>query len=405
MAGENDNGGGGEQKDGQALNADARNIVMATSLLNSLGENDAASLMESPELKNLNEIVSKAIKNGGEDGSGADGEKGKGEEGAGKDKGKDGAGASAASLDEDSLFFGKGKDGEKVKVPEFKTVAEVQAFVEKTFKTKDLGELFSTVQTLQKAKDESETLSTQVKGFQKFFLDLPEPLFEALELAEQGKDWKTPLKTLDAKIDFNKPYENNNEMEIVQHYFPNITADEYSKRAENAVVQRAIEISKQSFTSDSKRVSADRDKITQNLETRNKAVKASVDTSLVSLQKKYPGLKEGEIQKIQKLMVSGEYKNLFLNPDGSFTDEAAANIAMAMFGETEIKKLLGKKITDKANKTVQDVIERGSEKPTGKESKGNPDQNGSPMGGVDKGIMQMMKGYTSQQSTYSARTN
>lgn len=406
MPGENNTQTAGEQEKGSNLSSDAKNIVMATSILNSLPEGEAAVLMESPELKGLEQILKKSNQNGGANGSGeengADGADGtdssKGSEGS---EGADGTDGADGSEDEDSIFFGGKKPADKIKVPQFKTVEEVQAFAKKTFKTENIGEVFASAKEAQKIKGELEATNSKLQQFQEFFLKVPEPLFEALELAESGKDWKAPLLALDSKVDFSKPYEQNNELDIVQKYFPSISAEDYAKKADNPLVQRSIELAKQQFATDAKRVSTDREKISQGIENRNKALKASVDVSLVSLQKKYPGLKPAEIQKVQKMMVTGEYKNLFLNPDGTFSEEAASAIAMAVFGDTEIKKLLGKKSTEHANKTIEDTVSRGADKVKDKGGKGNPG-NESQMAGTDKGVMNMLRGYFSNTSTYGA---
>lgn len=377
------------------LTQDGQNIAMSLSLLGSLPEGARNSLMKSAELQALTEITAKQESDGGS---------GSGEEAANKEEGKR---QKAEGEQQPSLFFGKEKKGAEVKVPAFKTTEDMRSFVEKEFNVKDINEFFSKASEWRQSEGNVEKLQTEKKQLEDFIANLPDQLFNSMELfyTDPSSDkWKAALKQIDSKIDFSKSFDSNNEKDIIDHYFPGeISADDYADKDKNSIVKKAASLAKQNFERDSKAISENKKTISTQLENRSKLVTASVDKSINSMMKSYPGLGEGEVKKIQKMMLTGDYSSLFLHQDGTFSEEAAKNLAMALFGEQEIKRQASKKGTSEANKTKEDILNRGAQEVKEKNNGAGGGNESSASDGIKQntGIMKMLGGYMKTRNTYS----
>jgi hypothetical protein len=97
-------------------------------------------------------------------------------------------------------------------------------------------------------------------------------------------------------------------------------------------------------------------------------------------------------------MATGEYRNLFFNEDGTFTEQAAIKIAMAMFGENELKNAVARAKKEGASKQNEQFVKRADKKP--EITARNPGKKGSPL---DAGTMQFMQDMMPKKDVYSAR--
>lgn len=399
MSKENQNTAG----ENAALSQEGHNMALAMSLLGSLPEGTQKMLMKTDEVAGLNAILEKGA-SAGERGSGANEKSGddQGDKGQGDQAGEESKGGEQKQ--NGSIFFKAEESSSKdIKIPDFKTNADMQEFVKKQFQVNDVNAFFSQATDWKKSSEELDKLRAEKQLLEDFLSGAPEPLYRAIELFHSGKDWKTALKMVDSKVDFTKGYADNNEKDILNHYFPGeFTEADIAAKADNEGVKRAISLARTSFDKDSRSATEQKRDVGARAQQRSKEIQASIQKSIGVMQKAYPALGETERKRVEKMMLSGDYSGLFLTNDGVFTDEAAKNLAMAMYGEQEIKRQVSKKTTEQVNKGTEELLRRGADTVR---NRGSNRQEGADEQSLraDKGTMNMLQGLIKKNNTYSAQ--
>jgi len=309
--------------------------------------------------------------------------------------------APVAETNPDSVFFSKAQEAAVVGNYDLNTLAGIQSYFKDNYGAANIQEGITKANSSKTALAQVEALQKQNDDIQEFLVGLPEKLYDAMETHYKGGDWETALKQANSKVDFTKPITAINEVDLVAHYFPgDFAAEDFLSKATDDVLQKAINISKKSFERDSAAAIEQKQSLQKNVERKAEAVKASVDVSISQLKKTFPEISDNAIKKIQKSMVTGDYKSIFFNADGTFTQDAAKSIALALYGDQEIRKSAKGAARQESNQAVAEIISRGSDKPRQAAGGNNPPPNGG--GGQENSFMKLIGGYMPSNNTYSA---
>ena len=111
------------------------------------------------------------------------------------------------------------------------------------------------------------------------------------------------------------------------------------------------------FNSDKKALEREREQFMEDQKNYASKMKKSALLSVENLSKTYPNFSKGELSKVRNILVEGKVDNLFVNSDGTYSDDAAELIAYAMYGKRmmeSVKKTAERRGESKANQKIVD---------------------------------------------------
>lgn len=168
------------------------------------------------------------------------------------------------------------------------------------------------------------------------FTSLPEEakgfMLTVLESERQGDDsWKGMLVKTPV-LDFKTPAEKVDTGLLLKTYYPGKFTEEQLSEPDDAV-QLAIEASRKFYVADQKSQTLKAQSQLEKAQQRKSAVSASLAASVEKVNSFLPvQVDDARVSEIKDLMESGNWKRLFQNEDGTFTEHAAASILMANHG-------------------------------------------------------------------------
>ena len=206
-------------------------------------------------------------------------------------------------------------------------------------------------------KEEELKEGNQYKAlFEKLPTDLKNPMYDFLE----GKEYKKPSVS---GLDYSKEATSYTENELMKHYNPNFTDEDFDVDEDDAVALKAITSMKSNadkmYASERAAFLGREKEYYDNVQKNTEKLKLSITSSIQSLKTKYPTFTDAEIKTVEDKMMVGFADDLF-NESGEYKAEAAIKIAMAEFGETSITTLnenLQKMLPKHVQKAVSDANE------------------------------------------------
>jgi len=366
----------------EPMTEDAKNIAMIMSLSS---QNDA--LRNDPEISNLFEFIEK---NGSKKGAAPNKQSAQDSEESDTKNNQE-----ESTEEKESVFFAKKED--PTNKYDLATQEGLSSYLKENFGTDKVDKFVKSANEWKQGSEKAISLEKNLNEVNNFLTGLPDPIYNAIEAYYYGRDWNNELASANSKIKFDKDFEDNNAFEVVTHYFPDqFTKEDFEENTELA--QKATAIAKRNFELDRERKMQEKQAMSQNLENQTKVIQSSVVQSLSGLRKTFPSMSDGAIKKVEKMLQTGDYKKLFINDDGTFSADAAKNIALALYGDQEIRRIERGKAVGEANETVEKVLSRGTDKVKKSNSGHTPNANGQ-----GNEFLKFMSGYMSPNSTYSAK--
>ena len=222
--------------------------------------------------------------------------------------------------------------------PVLSSFADVQTYAkEQGFELKspdDIRQLISTVNDLKTKAEAVPKLESALNSYKSQIGGLPPEIFNLIEVAASGKDYKSVLKDLAAgvSIDFTKPYSDHNSLNLIRQYVqPNLTQDQFDE---------LTDINKDTMHNLAK-VKYEGDKIKWEQATRDRTVEKeaytqkysqSMEVALTNLKREFPDLSQEAIKVVADRMAYGVKESLF-NEDNTYRPDAGVKIAMQEFGK------------------------------------------------------------------------
>ena len=135
---------------------------------------------------------------------------------------------------------------------------------------------------------------------------------------------------------------------VVQHYFKDevkkltkkLDKDEIDEIEYDDRIDMLYNSTQRLYNSDQKLFNERRAEIQKEQDSLYKAKKQSVNSSVVTLKDEYPNFSNSDLQRVKRHLVDGSIGSLFYNDDGTYKDEAATMLAMALYGNDVMQDLI-----------------------------------------------------------------
>lgn len=249
---------------------------------------------------------------------------------------------------------------------------------------KGTGKFFETAKDWRTKATQYDETAKKLKETEDALVALPETIIQSMQAFYKGEDYTKPFAER-SNLDYEKPAAKQDKVEMIKQYFPTqfkkLTTEEIDAIKDGEIpekVEPLLEASVEKFNTQVESRNAQRATQMERAKQYEKAYKQSVSSSVEHLEQSFPGVDKEIVTEASQILSGGmkELQKLFLNNDGTLKKEAAKFIMLAKHGEEEMKKLATISAHKAESKANEDILTRGTDKPTPKKS-GNG-QDGAP---------------------------
>lgn len=242
----------------------------------------------------------------------------------------------------------------------------VEAFKTEGFDVDNGGlkQIFDDYKALKQEREAVKEHEEKVKIFESVFQTMPPDLFELVELAYQGKDYKARLTEIvkNAAIDPHKPIEQQDLGQLLDFFFPGKYDDirSWEDVKGDALFEPVTELLKIKLDG-LKKSSGSPEKLLEMNQQMQEKVATSATTSLIELQKSNPGFKDSDLAPIKEVMksgVAGVFSMIF-NEDGTFKPDAAIKLAKIHYFDQTVEAYRG--MYRESQKQLEELVSRGGD--------------------------------------------
>lgn len=220
--------------------------------------------------------------------------------------------------------------------------ADVQAFAKDYLdvEIKEVKDLVPVFEELKKAKEvvvNAAETQKQLDTYVSIINNLPKDVSLILAAVMQGQDHMPIIQKLQQKavMDYNKPFEAHDTLQLVNHY----TGTQYTKETFDTLdetAKRALTDSvRLKYTADSNEMRTFEGNVQKAAEKSQQDFLASVESSISNMVKANPNMDKAAVDRVRKIMQYGVADTLFTK-EKTYTPDAAERIAMMEFGKQTI---------------------------------------------------------------------
>lgn len=284
------------------------------------------------------------------------------------------AAAEGGSVEIDSPLFGGKvnlgkKKGEAIDIKDFEGAAQAitKSLGIEVKDVADIAKVIKSAETWRKDAQKAGEVQKEYDTLEKIFTGLPQNFLDAIQAHYRGEDWKSPLAV--TGLDYNKKLTEQDEKALVNHYFPGkFTEDDFSDDEDNpkaAALEIAMAASKDKYQNEKGTFDKSRADKMQNATARQSLVRNSIVSSVSGLEKAFPNMAIDTKTDVKKILEGGTEKimGLFVNTDGTYKEEAAQNLVLALYGKKVIDDLTEIAVNKAVTSEREEMLERGAEKP------------------------------------------
>lgn len=268
--------------------------------------------------------------------------------------------------EEDDDIFGITKQSKSKKELKlnFEPSKEMLSFISSNYGIKDANTFFNSVGTWREQAQKGSEIEKEYEALTADLQAMPPEIRTAVQLWADGEDYTQALMG-NQRLDFSSDFASQDVENLVQHYLPE-EYDELAELFENGEIEEEdleerllllARTTKRMFTEDKKALEDEREQYAIRQKNEFQNMKKSALLSVENLSKAYPNFSKSEIAKIRTTLVEGKVDSLFMNPDGSYKDNAAELIAFASYGKKmleSVKKAAQRKGESEANMAIVD---------------------------------------------------
>jgi hypothetical protein len=268
--------------------------------------------------------------------------------------------------EEDDDVFGVTKQvkGKKEVRLNFEPTKEMINFISSNYGIKDASTFFNSVGTWREQAQKGSEIEKEYEALTADLQAMPPEIRTAVQLWADGEDYTQAL-TMEERLDFSSDFNNQDVENLVQHYLPE-EYDELAEAFENGELEEEdleerllllARTTKRMFTEDKRALEDEREQYALRQKNEFQNMKKSALLSVDNLSKAYPNFSKSEISKIRSTLVEGKVDSLFMNPDGSYKDNAAELIAFERYGKKmleSVKKAAQRRGESEANMAIVD---------------------------------------------------
>ena len=257
--------------------------------------------------------------------------------------------------------------------PIFEENEEVAKYVKDHFGVDNASDFFQKVapEWRNKAQAYSE-MEQKVNGFNSLFEQMPAQLYQGIQNFFSGKDWKEPIASI-PDFDFNVPAENQNPIDLVEHYYGDrisvedleAYADEDDENHAAAVkmINALIPEAQNKYNTQKSEFDGLRAQQIEKANQQNQLFEDSIKSSASHLKNLLPDAAPGYVDSLVDRARSGGFHNLFFKEDGSLKEDALLKLSMAEDG-FDLYQQMAKAISNKAvTAERQEILMRGAKSP------------------------------------------
>jgi len=286
------------------------------------------------------------------------------------------------SSTDDVFGFGKKEKTEKVIKAEFKVPDEFTSLIEKEFGVKDANTFLNSA---AKWRDQAQEATEIKKNNEAILSDLsamPVELKTAINawIADPiSGEWINSITQ--QRLDWSTSFENQDVEGLVQHFLPDdydelvaeFNADNINESEFEKQLMLLAKSTRRSFNESKQALEREAANYMEHIKQSRKVFKDSAITSVNNLGKVYPHFTKSEMNKVRTALVEGRLDDLFINPDGSYKEDAAELVAYAMYGKKmaeQLKKQGERKGRSEANMETVDKSPKTLRKTQSKDAGG-----------------------------------
>lgn len=167
---------------------------------------------------------------------------------------------------------------------------------------------------------------------------LPKELASAVNLAIEGKDWRSLLSNSSA-IDLSKDFSElsaDEKIKVHNFYFPDdiiLPGEDISKKE----VVKSIKAAEAKFGTDKYIQKEKTEKETKRIQDSKAQYISSVDASIGELKKEYPNFSKKELKEVEEVIKNQGVYNMFFDKQGNLKPDGAKKIVFALKGEDVLR--------------------------------------------------------------------
>jgi len=270
--------------------------------------------------------------------------------------------------------FGTGANSQQPQVDlKVEKLEDVTNYVKTQYSIDELPAFFTSANQWRKDSEQQADTQTKLDDLNEGIASLPDGIKSAIDAFANGQNWYQAIEDAGARLNMDVPFENQPKMDVVRTYFPDKIKSLEGKvgKAEDAggITQDAFDIeindlhntSKRLYTNDKTQWDAQRAGILDDEAKQDLAFSASATSSVDALVKEFPNFDKNQLQSVRDRLVRGDFVSLLFKEDGTYRDDAAKRLALALYGDKQISLQVQKAIKEGETKANEENIDRGNQ--------------------------------------------
>jgi hypothetical protein len=224
---------------------------------------------------------------------------------------------------------------------------EINEKTKSDFKSSDdIVNIFTKQQELEKSFEEIKKNLEIANTYKSVIDNSPVEIKNIIIDYAEGKDYKATIKQLASMtaFDFNKEAKEIDETLLIQHYNPELLADQLEDM-QDATRLALANNARERYTYERQSIVNKEKDATVRAESNKKQLLTSVDISIAKLKAQYPDMPDKNIEAIRDTMLRGITTKL-VDERGYYRDDAAVTLSLGLFGNTVIEEFKSKTMVE-----------------------------------------------------------
>ena len=250
---------------------------------------------------------------------------------------------------------------------------ELTAHIDQKHGIKDVNKFLETYNTHRTNASKMSEYEKKYNTLTDNLSKVPAQLSAGINAWAAGQDWRKALDGAMNSLDLTQPFENHSKEAVVKQFYGESLANlqtklndentEFSQQDYDAQVNDLYNSSKQQYATLKSQHDAERDRIQKEADDRQASLTNSVEVSVEHLQTTFPGFGPQHLADVKSRLEEGKVMELFVNADGTWKQEAAKLLAMAIHGEKQITKLVAAGKANGRTEANQEIVNNSRQQP------------------------------------------
>ena len=212
----------------------------------------------------------------------------------------------------------------------------------------DPNKFFNSVNTWRNDSQKFSETNSKLEELNSDLQSLPNEIKAAIGAYAEGGDYIAAFG-VNGKLDFNKPFDKQDEDDVVKHYYPDkynaiikkLDNDDLTEEEAEERILELKDVAKEIYNRDQKGIENERAALIRKEQERVKTVKNSASSSVDYLKEQFPNFKSADLQRIKKILVDGNFDSHIYERNGAIKKDAAFRLAFYLHGDTILERVKG----------------------------------------------------------------